>query len=242
MDYLRKPHVISDNREIKAHKIERIINSNRQFQNNDSILEIGTGSGGIASYFAHKKDKQFHITAIDVVDSRTFKEGYQFQLVNGTKTPFDNETFDVIITNHVIEHVGEYESQLEHLSEIQRLLKKDGIAYLAVPNRWMLIEPHYQLIFLSWLPKKYRSKYLKKMRNINFYDCEPLEKNQLENLFDTVGFSYQNQTIQALRIFLKNEKEQHKSLYLTFLLIPDFLLKLFLGIIPTLIYTIKINR
>lgn len=239
MNHQRKPHVVSDNRIVKAQKIESIIKLNRLFQKNDSILEIGTGSGGIASYFAHKRDMQFHITAIDIVDSRALKDCYQFQLVDGTKIPFKSETFDVIITNHVIEHVGEYDSQLDHLNEIKRLLKKDGIAYLAVPNRWMLVEPHYQLIFLSWLPPKYRSKYLKKMRNIDFYDCEPLEKKQLENLFHTVGFSYQNHTTQALRIFLQDEKEQHKSLYFLFLFIPDFLLKLFLGIAPTLIYTIR---
>lgn len=239
MSQQRKPHVISDNRDIKAQKIEIIIDSNRRFQKNDSILEIGTGSGGIASYFARKTDMQFHISAVDVVDSRTQKDGYQFQIVDGTKIPFNNATFDVIITNHVIEHVGGHESQLEHLNEIKRLLKKDGIAYLAVPNRWMLREPHYQLMFLSWLPKKYRSKYLRKMRNIDFYDCEPLEKKQLEKLFDMVGFCYQNQTIQALRTFLDDEKEQHKFLHSIFLFVPDFLLKLFLGIIPTLIYTIR---
>ena len=49
MNYQRKPHVVSDNRDIKALKIEHIIDSNRCFQKNDSILEIGTGSGGIAS-------------------------------------------------------------------------------------------------------------------------------------------------------------------------------------------------
>ncbi|MFV5384507.1 class I SAM-dependent methyltransferase [Acinetobacter junii] len=239
MSNLRKPHVVSDNRIVKAQKIESIIQLDRLFQKNDSILEIGTGSGGIANYFTQKKNAQFNIIAIDVIDSRTIKDGYQFQLVRGTKIPFNDETFDVIITNHVIEHVGEYENQLEHLSEIKRLLKKDGIAYLAMPNRWMLIEPHYQLIFLSWLPQRYRSKYLKKIRNIDFYDCEPLGKKQLENLFDAVGFSYQNQTIQALRIFLRDEKEQHLLLHLIFSIIPDFLLKLFLGIIPTLIYTIK---
>ena len=239
MDDLRKPHVASENRIVKAKKIENVIQLNRFFQKNDSILEIGTGSGGIASYFAHQSDMQFHITAIDVVDTRVLKEGYQFHLVGGTKAPFDHETFDVIITNHVIEHVGENESQLDHLNEIKRLLKKDGIAYLAVPNRWMLIEPHYKLIFLSWLPRKYRSKYLKKMRNIDFYDCEPLEKKQLENLFDTVGFSYQNQTTQALRILLKDEKDQHRLLHFLFLFVPDSLLKLFLGIAPTLIYTIR---
>jgi ubiquinone/menaquinone biosynthesis C-methylase UbiE len=139
MNHQRKPHVVSDNPIVKAQKIESIIKLNRFFFKNDSILEIGTGSGGIASYFAHKRDMQFHITVIDVVDSRALKRCYQFQLVDGTKIPFNNETIDVILTNHVIEHVGEYESQLEHLNEIKRLLK-NGIAYLAVLNKWMLIE------------------------------------------------------------------------------------------------------
>jgi ubiquinone/menaquinone biosynthesis C-methylase UbiE len=241
MSALRKPHVTSNNRFIKAQKIESIIQLNRLFKRNDFILEVGTGSGGIANYFSHNSDMNFNIKAIDVVDSRVLKEGYEFQIVNGTKIPFSNESFDVIITNHVIEHVGGYENQLEHLNEIKRLLKKNGIAYLAVPNRWMLIEPHYELIFLSWLPSKYRSKYLKKMRNIEFYDCEPLEKKQLEDLFNTVGFSYENQTIQALRVLLHDEKEQHRILSLIFSFIPNFLLKLFLGITPTLIYTIRIK-
>lgn len=241
MEHLRKPHVVLDNRNNKALKIQKIIATVRGFRQQDFILEIGTGSGGIAAYFA-AQNIQFNVQAVDVVDSRVTKEGYQFQLVNGTTLPFKDESFDVVITNHVIEHVGESDAQLHHLCEVKRVLKKDGVAYLAVPNRWMLVEPHYQLIFLSWLPKKYRSKYLKKMRNIDFYDCEPFEKKQLENLFDIVDFSYQNQTIQALKILLQDEKENHKFLYYMFLFIPDFVLRIFLGVIPTLIYTMKINR
>lgn len=241
MEHLRKPHVVLDNRNSKALKIQKIIASERGFRQQDFILEIGTGSGGIAAYFA-AQNIQFNVQTVDVVDSRVSKEGYQFQLVNGTTLPFEDESFDVVITNHVIEHVGESDAQLHHLCEIKRVLKKDGVAYLAVPNRWMLVEPHYQLIFLSWLPKKYRSKYLKKMRNIDFYDCEPFEKKQLENLFDIVDFSYQNQTIQALKILLQDERENHKFLYYMFLFIPDFVLRVFLGVIPTLIYTMKINR
>lgn len=238
MEHIRKPHVVLDNRENKAIKIQKIIATVRQFRQQDSILEIGTGSGGIASYFS-TQNMQFNIHTVDVVDSRSSKEGYKFQLVNDTILPFKNESFDVIITNHVIEHVGEYDDQLTHLSEVKRVLKKEGVAYLAVPNRWMLVEPHYQLIFLSWLPKKYRSKYLKTMRNIDFYDCEPFEKKHLEELFGTVGFSYQNKTIQALRILLQDEKEQHRLLSFIFSMIPDFILKIFLGIIPTLIYTLQ---
>jgi len=241
MQHFRKPHVVVDNRKNKAVKVDKIIKSVRTFQQQDSILEIGTGSGGIAAYFA-EQNMQFNVQAVDVVDSRVSKEGYQFQLVNGTTLPFEDESFDVVISNHVVEHVGEYEVQHHHLCEVKRVLKKDGVAYMAVPNRWMLVEPHYQLIFLSWLPKKYRSKYLKKMRNIDFYDCEPLERNQIENLFNNVGFLYKNQSILAIRTLLQDEKENNKLLYFIFLFIPDFILRKILGIIPTLIYTIKRSR
>ncbi|WHP04860.1 MULTISPECIES: class I SAM-dependent methyltransferase [Acinetobacter] len=238
MQHIRKPHVFADNRKNKAAKIQKVIMSVRKFQQQDSILEIGTGSGGIAAYFA-EQDMQFNVQAVDIIDSRVFKESYQFQLIDGTALPFKDESFDIVITNHVIEHVGEDEEQFHHLCEIKRVLKKGGIAYLAVPNRWMLVEPHYQLIFLSWLPKKHRSRYLKRMRSIDFYDCEPLEKKQLENLFNRVRFSYKNQTILALRIILQDERESNRFLYFIFLFIPDFILKILLGIIPTLIYTMK---
>ena len=88
--------------------------------------------------------------------------------------PFANASFDLVITNHVIEHVGEVNEQLQHLKEIARVLSSTGQCYLAVPNRWMLTEPHYRLKFLSWWPKKCRSSYLKLMGKGEFYDCEPL--------------------------------------------------------------------
>lgn len=235
---IRKPHLTSNNRINKAVKIEKIISIERTFHANDKILEVGTGSGGIASYFANH-NTPFFVSAVDIIDDRIFKNGYDFKQISGVNLPFSNEEFDVIITNHVIEHVGEIEAQLDHLKEIKRILKKDEIAYLAVPNRWMLIEPHYQHVFLSWLPKKYRSAYLKKIKKINFYDCEPSEKHQIESLFNEVKLNYRNRSIEALRIFLNDEKKQHLFLYYIFLIIPDFFVKFFLGIIPTLMYTLR---
>ncbi len=44
--------------------------------------------------------------------------------------PFENNTFDVVICNHVLEHV---ENDMKALSEIKRILKKTGFAILMVP-------------------------------------------------------------------------------------------------------------
>ena len=61
----------------------------------------------------------------------------------------------------MIEHVGDESAQLHHLAELRRVLSKAGIGYLAVPNRWMVVEPHYRIAFLSWLPRGWRSPYLR---------------------------------------------------------------------------------
>ena len=87
--------------------------------------------------------------------------------------------------------------------------------------------------------KKDCPQYLKEMENIDFYDYQPLKKKQLEDLFDTVSSSYQNQITQVPKKLINDAKEQHISLYFIFLCIPEVLFKLFLSMFPTLIYTIK---
>ena len=74
---------------------------------------------------------------------------------------------------------GDAVVQAQHLGEIRRVMKPSGAGYLAVPNRWMLTEPHYRLKFLSWWPHGWRTPYLKLMGKGDFYDCEPLEMRQL---------------------------------------------------------------
>ncbi len=44
--------------------------------------------------------------------------------------PFENNTFDVILCNHVLEHV---ENDILALKEIKRVLKKSGYSILQVP-------------------------------------------------------------------------------------------------------------
>lgn len=236
MGILRKPHAVLnlESRKLKALKIEKVLNLIQPLMP-CRLLDIGTGSGGIAHYFASKK---YIVDSVDVIDSRKVLDSYSFHLIESCSLPFDKETFDVVITNHVIEHVGEYTNQLEHLKEIKRVLKPSGIGYLAVPNRWMLIEPHYKLIFLSWLPKQLRSPYLKFMNKGDFYDCEPLTVKEIEGLFECIGFSYKNRSVEAMKIFFAIENPNH---WFTKIIrvIPDFLFRLFLGVMPTLIYSFK---
>lgn len=232
----RLPHAVLDlpSRDWKALKIERLLDLAHR-QQPLRLLEIGTGSGGIARYFGTHPTLRCEVTAVDVVDNRLTHDGYEFLRIEGVELPFAAGSFDVVITNHVIEHVGDYGAQNRHLAEIRRVMAPHGIGYLAVPNRWMLTEPHYQLKFLSWWPHAWRTPYLRIMRKGTYYDCEPLQMHQLERMLTAACFCYRNLCIQAWRETLQIERPDTfgaKLLRAT----PDVLLKPMRRVIPTLIY------
>jgi SAM-dependent methyltransferase len=230
-----------DLRRLKAIKIERLLDLKARPQPL-RMLEIGTGSGGIAHYFGEHPDLRIEVDSLDVVDTRTIDRGYRFQLVKGTQLPFPDRTFDVVLSNHVIEHVGDRESQLRHLHEIRRVLRDDGVGYLAVPNRWMLFEPHYNLAFLSWWPRSWRSGYLKWRRGVAPYDCEPLTKSEVDELLHEAGFAFENLCVAAIRHTLSLERSSYSTLRPLLNVIPDRALESLKHVIPTLIYRFRLSR
>lgn len=236
----RHPHAVLDlpSRRQKALKIERLLNLSTLTQP-IKLLEIGTGSGGIAHYFAYHEMLNCHVDAVDVIDQRLQHDGFAFHLVQDTALPFPDAHFDVVISNHVIEHVGDSNAQANHLKEIQRVMRLEGIGYLAVPNRWMMIEPHYRLAFLSWLPPKWRSPYLRAMKRGEEYDCNPPSMWQLENLLAEIGFSFKNLSSQALHETLNIEGS--KGLIAAAVAeLPEWLLDKLASINPTLIYKLTL--
>jgi SAM-dependent methyltransferase len=227
-------------RQWKALKIERLM-SLGSVGRPLRLLEVGTGSGGIAHYFATHPSGNFEVDAVDVLDNRLVREGYRYTTVDGIALPFADESFDVVISNHVIEHVGQRDQQLEHLAELRRVLRSDGHGYLAVPNRWMLVEPHFQVAFLSWFPRRLRNTYLRLRGKGDFYDCEPLEAGELKQMLDASGLEWTNLCIPAMRETFAIERAQtpaHRMLER----IPDWLLVPFRSLIPTLIFAFRRSR
>ena len=235
----RQPHAALDlrSRDWKAMKIERLLGLAQRPQP-VRMLEIGTGSGGIAHYFATHPTLRCEVTAVDVCDNRMVCDGYEYRQVQGVELPFDDASFDVVLTNHVIEHVGDASAQRRHLEEIHRVLEPGGMGYLAVPNRWMLTEPHYRLKFLSWWPHPWRTPYLRLMRKGTFYDCEPLQMHQLERMLTAAGFRYRNLCIEAWRATFEIERPQSLGARLL-RATPNGVLTPLKRIIPTLIYRIE---
>lgn len=235
-----QPHVIADrtSRVLKAQKIISIIGSSR-FLRCRRILEIGCGSGLIASSLAEAGTSDLSVDAVDVVDSRVEKKGYRFNLVDGTALPFEDGAFDLVITNHVIEHVGNESAQLAHLSEVKRVTANHGIIYFAVPNKWRLVEPHYRLPLLSWFPRSASDTYLRLSRRSRYYDCFPRSRSHLIRLFEATGLTYSDRTVTAIRQMLALEQPAHIATKIVNTLCPDWLLNLGRPIVPTFVFLLR---
>jgi ubiquinone/menaquinone biosynthesis C-methylase UbiE len=130
----RRSHAFADetHRRRKAEKIRRLIANDRPLAGCE-VLEVGAGSGVISNYMAAYVPPTGSVTAVDVVDERVIRDGYRFVQVMDARLPFQDDSFDVVISNHVIEHVGDRQQQRLHLSEIYRVLRPDGLLQFLYP-------------------------------------------------------------------------------------------------------------
>ena len=87
-----------------------------------------------------------------------FGERVDFQLARGEDLPFDDASVDVVVLNHIYEHVVDPEAVV---ADIHRVLRPGGVLYLGIGHRWQVLEPHHRLPFLSWLPRGAADRYLR---------------------------------------------------------------------------------
>lgn len=122
--------VVHLNRRLKALMIEAFLeDALKEPIRGKRILDIGSGNGDISEYFS-VNNIQF---SVDVKDRRRNKNANViFFIVDSEKLPFEDAFFDIVISHHVIEHVG---NQGKHLDEVSRVLKSDGVGYIGTPNK-----------------------------------------------------------------------------------------------------------
>lgn len=176
VDRSASSHAILDetSRQRKADKIAFVLSGHVDLSR-CRVLDIGTGSGHIAHALARHAAA---VVSVDVADERRILDGYEFVEVAGTALPFEDDSFDVVVSNHIIEHV---DRQRQHVDEAARVLSPDGILYLATPNKWWLADPHYRLPFVSWMPRHLASRYLAAVQGAE-WDIHPLSDADLREL------------------------------------------------------------
>jgi ubiquinone/menaquinone biosynthesis C-methylase UbiE len=152
--------MVNHSRRAKAYKILQVLDEALGQRTKPPVrrllLDIGTGNGEIASHLSEFYD----VVSVDVTDQRTVCDGFAFVQLGGEVLPFSDKSFNVVVSNHVIEHVADAD---QHLSDIRRILKDDGLAYLATPNRFWPWEVHNKIPLLHYLPAATFNNLLKHM-------------------------------------------------------------------------------
>lgn len=69
---------------------------------------------------------------------------------DGCHLPFLDGEFELVYSNLVIEHLGDWKQQTQFATEVRRVGKS---YYVQTPNFWFPVEPHLLTPFVHWLPK-----------------------------------------------------------------------------------------
>lgn len=188
----------ADSRREKARRIVELVGEHRPIAGS-LVLDDGCGSGHIAASLAAHVEPSGTVVAIDRADERDARDGHAFVAATGTGLPFRDGSFDLVVSNHVLEHVGEQPEQRAYLAEVRRVLQGGGVLYLAVPNRHRLVEAHYRLPLLSWLPHGVADRAVRLTRRGTWYDIRPLTRREVAAMLADAGFDATDHTERVAR-------------------------------------------
>lgn len=115
---------------------------------NSRILDVGCALGGFLKFLKNKRNYT-NLYGIEPIEAYV-KEANNgnIKLGNIYKIPFDDNSFDVIILDQVLEHLSNLKLAMK---EIRRVLDKGGLCYIGVPDAdryndiyWYIIPEHIQ--------------------------------------------------------------------------------------------------
>ena len=99
------------------------------------ILEIGCGRGTLLNELrARGLDAVGVDTSADrLAETRARYGPLPVQQVAGTTLPYDDATFDLVLSFDAFEHIADSDA---HLAEVRRVLRPGGSYLLQTPNKW----------------------------------------------------------------------------------------------------------
>ncbi len=123
----------------------------------ETILDVGVTSDqsyASSNYLEALYPHKHRVTAAGIDDAsflETLYPGMTFKLANALDLPFADNSFDLVHSSAVLEHVGSRQNQARVFAECLRVARR-GVC-VTTPNRWFPIEFHTQLPLVHWLPK-----------------------------------------------------------------------------------------
>lgn len=157
----------------RTQKFKKILSVLQDFHKDSeplNCLDIGCSNGIITSslgdHFPMTVGIDIDQEAVQYAKSHSSSPHVHFLIADSMALPFHDNSIDVIVCNHVYEHVPEAKQMIE---EVYRIITPKGFCYFSAGNKYMIMEGHYHLPFLSWIPKPFAHLYLKCSGKGNYY-------------------------------------------------------------------------
>ncbi len=138
---------------------------------NRTVLDFGCNTGFGCELLAESAKK---VVGVDVSEQAVSaaKTKYEhlpidFQVIDGKELPFEDNSFDMLVSFQVIEHIVDYDL---YLDEIKRVLSPKGFALFTTPNAVIRLDPGMK----PW--NKFH------VREFNYFDLQNLLKNHFSEV------------------------------------------------------------
>ena len=157
------------------------------------VVDIGCSTGIMTRSFAEAFGSVIGLDNdhVGVIHGRRLAEQagipstkLRFLAGDGCRMPLADNSVDGVICNQVYEHVDD---QPALMNEIYRVLKPGGACYFGIGTRHVLVEGHYKLPFLSWMPHGAAHLYMKLAGKKARYDVRLLSYRNLRKLVRRFG-------------------------------------------------------
>ncbi|MDX1393959.1 MAG: class I SAM-dependent methyltransferase [Gemmatimonadota bacterium] len=201
-DYYARRVASPEYRASRADRAEVILHLlHDEFEAAGRIADVGSGTGIMKTALeiaSRKPITGFELDVQFVVDRNRVVGA------DAVRLPVRDGTFDLVILNHIYEHVGD---QPGLFREAWRVLRDGGTAYVSAGNRFAVMEPHYRLPFLSWLPRGVADRYLRATgRGSGYEGVAFLTYGRLTGIMRAAGFGVRDITGRALEELLGPER------------------------------------
>jgi len=122
------------NKQIEVFK--NILNEHFQIDTSSTVLDLGCGAGVETAHLAQALGSK--TVGIDIHNhfDPSAARLVELQKYDGHNIPFPDDSFDVVYSFHVLEHV---ENLVSLLQEVHRVLKPNGVAYFGTPNKQRVV-------------------------------------------------------------------------------------------------------
>jgi SAM-dependent methyltransferase len=131
----------------------------------------------------------------------------------GGRLPFDDGSFDLVVSDHVFEHVVPIEASV---SEVERVVKADGVHYHHFPAREIWREGHIGIPFSHRMPAgKARLYYAAGLRRIGlgkFKDDRPARAWSAEKLDWVDNWTVYRPEAEIHELFGRNSTIRHREI------------------------------